>query len=801
MNRAEKRRQQKLAKKAARKGTSSSPILLTHNQQPISIEQAIALGVEHHNAGRLPEAEGFYNQILQADPNQPIALHFLGVIALQVGENDIAVDLIGKALTIKPDYVEAHYNLGNGLQERGNLVDAVASYHKAIAIRPDYVQAHSNLGNVLQEQGKLDDAVASYHRALAIVPDFAEVHCNLGNVLQEQGKLEDAVASYHKALAINPDYVEANSNLGLALQKQGKLDDAVASYNKALAINPDFAEAHYNLGNVHQEQGKIDDAFTHHRLAITLSPQDNSFWAALAQSIRTISFGSVDERLWQDLLNLLDRPTVRPSEIIGPIISALAHHQEFSHVFRIAESIEPDSNIAYQPMAAQLSTIPLFLRLIALTPINDLKIERVLSLLRRSMLQETLAGNIEDDSLPFASALALQCYTNEYVYFESDEETLWVERLQQKIAGLVELKQDVPAYLVVTLGAYRYLHQFPWAQSLADLDWDKDTSVVIERQISEPLTELTLRTEITCLTRVVGSVSQSVREQYEENPYPRWVNTRIADKGKPIGAVLKSHLHFEMGDYQSPESPEILIAGCGTGQHALNTASYFKDARVLAVDLSLSSLSYAMRKTNELGFSNIDYAQADIMELSSLERQFDLIESVGVLHHLGDPLAGWQILVDLLRPGGLMKIGLYSETARQSVVEGRSLISEKGYTASAKDISQCRQDFIAMAEGGDQLMAHLTDLNDFYSLSECRDLLFHVQEHRFTLPQVKAALTSLKLEFLGFEMSDQSVLRQFKETYLKKNALTSLSQWHEFELKNPDTFIGMYQFWCQKRHL
>jgi SAM-dependent methyltransferase len=489
---------------------------------------------------------------------------------------------------------------------------------------------------------------------------------------------------------------------------------------------------------------------------------------------------------------------VHPSSITSPIISALDHHPKFSRALKLASNIETDSKTSYQLLAKQLSTIPLFLRLMEVTPINDLKIEQLLTSLRKSMLQEAIMGNLEEEGLPFASALALQCFTNEYAYYETDEETSSIERLQQQITELIEQTRDVQPILIATLGAYRPLHTFPWAQKLADYEWDNDISVVINRQILEPFTERSLRSQITNLTPIKDLVSQSVREQYEENPYPRWINPGLVDKGKPIGTVLRG-LQFDIGNYQSPETPDILIAGCGTGQHAIETASRYKNSQVLAMDLSLSSLSYAKRKTNELNISNIEYTQADIMELGSLDRKFDLIESAGVLHHLGDPLAGWKVLVDLLRPGGLMKIGLYSEAARQSVVEGRSIIADKEYTTSPEDIRQCRQDIVALTNRGHAKLEGILNFKDFFSLSECRDLLFHVQEHRFTLPQIKTALKSLKLKFLGFEMQDQSIRRKFKETYPKKSALTSLTKWHEFELKNPDTFISMYQFWCQKK--
>jgi SAM-dependent methyltransferase len=322
---------------------------------------------------------------------------------------------------------------------------------------------------------------------------------------------------------------------------------------------------------------------------------------------------------------------------------------------------------------------------------------------------------------------------------------------------------------------------------------------VILRQIAEPTEEQSLRSQIPRLTPVQNSTSQAVRRQYEENPYPRWINTSIAGKAETVGDLLRgSPLYLDLGDYESPESPEILVAGCGTGQHALQTASKFSNSRVLAVDLSLSSLTYAARRTRDLGFSNIEYGQGDIMELGSLGRRFDLIESVGVLHHLGDPLAGWRVLVNLLKPGGLMYIGLYSETARHNIISGRFLVAEEGYTTSPEDIRRCRQDIIAMAEDGNQEMANICKMNDFFNLSNCRDLLFHVQEHRFTLPQIEKALESLKLKFLGFSMRDSSVLRKFRKTHPGRRALTSFSPWHEFELENPDTFRGMYLFWCKK---
>jgi SAM-dependent methyltransferase len=238
---------------------------------------------------------------------------------------------------------------------------------------------------------------------------------------------------------------------------------------------------------------------------------------------------------------------------------------------------------------------------------------------------------------------------------------------------------------------------------------------------------------------------------------------------------------------------EFLIAGCGTGQHSIETAQSFKGAQVLAVDLSLSSLSYAKRKTRELGLTSIEYAQADLLQLGTLDRSFDVIEAIGVLHHLADPLAGWRILLSLLRPGGFMRLGLYSEVARRNIVKARVLIVEQGYGATAGEIRLSRQRVM------DQSAIFGTTINslDFFSTSACRDLLFHVQEHRMLLTGIDAFLRQNNLTFLGFEI-DGDVLHAYKQRFPSDPAATNLGQWQTFENENPDTFVGMYQLWIQK---
>ena len=221
---------------------------------------------------RIPEAVACYRRALELKPDYAEAHNNLGNALKDQGKLDEAVACYRRALELKPDYAEAHNNLGNALKDQGKLDEAVACYRRALELKPDYAEAHNNLGIALKDQGKLDEAVACYRRALELKPDYAEAHNNLGIALKDQGKLDEAVACYRRALELKPDYAEAHNNLGIALKDQGKLDEAVACYRRALELKPDYAEAHNNLGIALKDQGKLDEAVACYRRALELKP-------------------------------------------------------------------------------------------------------------------------------------------------------------------------------------------------------------------------------------------------------------------------------------------------------------------------------------------------------------------------------------------------------------------------------------------------------------------------------------------------------------------------------------------------
>jgi protein O-GlcNAc transferase len=289
MNRAEKRRQEKLAKKAARKAKpdiATSPLRENQNQENT---QALALGLQHHKEGRLPEAEKIYRQILQSEPTQPSALHLLGMIAFQMGKNDAAADLINSAITHKPDYAEAHSNLGMVNYELGHHDEAIGNFRQSIAIMPTHTEAHYNLGSVLKEIGKMDEALASFHQAIALKPDYADAYNNMGLVHQQRKKMDEALDCFHQAIAFNPDHAEAHNNLGIAYRRQKQLEKAVACFLKAVAIDPDFAQAYSNLGTVYKDQKRLGEAIASYRKAVDIKPD---YASAHSNLILTLNYST-----------------------------------------------------------------------------------------------------------------------------------------------------------------------------------------------------------------------------------------------------------------------------------------------------------------------------------------------------------------------------------------------------------------------------------------------------------------------------------------------------------------------------
>ena len=579
-------------------------------------------------------------------------------------------------------------------------------------------------------------------RAIEDLVAQARLHFDLRDFTTAQKLCKDVLSDA-------PSHVVSLNLMGLMAQESGRHAKAVKFFGKAIAADPDNAPCHYNIGSSYEALNERDKAAIHFKEAIALG----------------MSRGEVDNHL------------VMQGVAIGAglerIKAAWPRRPSAAELFR-APSIASDVLFCCGLETVRLSGFVA----------EKLLTEARYALLRLAGEIAPAFGCIEPSILSFCAALAQQCFINEYVYAQSDEEVRQVAALRDLMQEKLNAGGSIPPFLPAVIAAYSALHTLPMAESLAQMTWPKALAGLVRQQLLEPAEEARDRPTIPALTPIAEQ-SAPVRRMYEENPYPRWM--LITKDVLPPGSQRNV---ADDGGILPRE--DILVAGCGTGHKAIRTALLFQHANVLAIDMSLASLAYARRKAREAKVPNIEFAQADIMNLASIGRRFDKIEVIGVLHHLVDPLAGWRILLSLLRPGGVMVVGLYSVSARKGINAARAIVSERGYRPTPEGIRMCRQDLIR----DDWLRKELGSIHDFFTMSDCRDMLFHVMEHQFTIAQIKAFIKEQGLSFLGFDI-DQENLGKFQRQFPDPNALVDLDCWERFEAANPRAFIQTYLFYVQ----
>jgi tetratricopeptide (TPR) repeat protein/2-polyprenyl-3-methyl-5-hydroxy-6-metoxy-1,4-benzoquinol methylase len=758
--------------------------------------QLLQAAIDHHQRGQLAEAERLYRSVLERDPRQPDALHFLGLAALQQGRSEEAATLIARSLEANKRNAEAHYHLGLACAALGRFKEVETHNRRVIALSPTHAPAHLNLGNALRALGQPREAAAAYRRAIAIAPNMPDAHFNLANVLSEQG--DDAIAAYQRAIALRPDYLQARHNLALALLAQRRVDAAIAELDRVLAAQPAFAEALVARALAAQFKGRPSEALACLARAVTLSEDIDArrMFCECATALREVpnipGLRGLIERA-------LDEPWHRPRDL-APFAALMLRQSDSpaAPVLNRFATVGGASGLSGQELSS-LAQDNLLQAILENAMIAQDWLEAALTAARSALAARACAtpeATPDIAILRLACTLARQCFINEYVFDLDDDDRASCGALRQTLVSALAANTQPRALTIALAAAHEPLHAIEGADRLLQWTWDAPVEALLTQQIREPAAERTMRADMKVLTPITEGVSSLVRAQYEENPYPRWVKVARAPRATPLARIIRNAFPLSSFRDVGIDNPAMLIAGCGTGQYASEIAQQIAGVRVTALDLSLASLAYAKRKSAELGLSNIDYAQADIVALPGTGLRFDIIESGGVLHHMADPFAGWRGLLSMLNPGGLMRLAFYSERARQFVVAAREMIAKDGYRPDPDGIRAIRR---AIRSLPDDAPAHrVAQVGDFYSTSECRDLLFHVQEHRLTLPQIADVVAAENLDFLGFELANKSVAAAYLARFPDDPAMTDLANWDAFERDHPLSFFGMYEFWVQK---
>ena len=794
------RKQRRAASHAVKRNSGSGQAILPSPAIPILAAAQAACKV-----GDQKRATLLCRQALDADPQHVDSLQFAGIVLLEQGLAEEAVGLIGKALLMSPARPDLHYTMASAFRALSRLPEATTHFKRAAELQPEHAAALNNLGRVLHEQGELAAAGEAYAAALLRTND-PRVRCNLGNLQLDQAKFEAALQSFSAARRQAPSLPEAHAGIGRVLLLQGRPEMARGSFAEALRLRPTQSEFHDDLARSLLACGRANDALEImvHRLAHGETPTSRRLFVTAAQAAMPPDEPAPIRPLLQ---RALTEGWARPGHLARMTTALVARGtavaETLKRVDRAWPMRLPAADLLGPGGLAPLAGDGLLIAMLVAAPISDRGLERMLTSLRSVLVNRATAARFEPqaqtgpdiENLSFWSALASQCFLNEYAFATDDAETTAVDRLRDDATAAIEAGASISPLALLATAACSSLATLPGCTRLLARSWPGAMANVLAQQVQEPLEEARLRTAIPQLTPISDAVSCAVQAQYEQHPYPRWTMAELSDR------PLKLHAYIAQLFPGVPLLPPLngdgcnmLVAGCGTGQQSLEVATTFRDAHVVAVDLSLASLAYAQRMTNASGIGNITYGQGDLLALGTLGRRFDVIQATGVLHHTANPMLAWRTLLDTLKPHGFMHVGLYSQLARRDVVVVRAFIAAQGWAATTEGIRQCRQ---AMLDADDDTpLRRLSGSLDFSTVSGCRDLLFHVHEHLLTLQAIRAFLTKNQLAFLGFDLPP-SVTQSYRALAPLDATMVDLASWEAFEHKHPTTFAGMYQFWVQ----
>lgn len=656
-------------------------------------------------------------------------------------------------------------NQGMAMKAAGRDAEAIPLLTEALKADPSLADVHFTLAVMARTKPELKLDIDAVNRSIRDKATLCKSYLVILNILKGRKQYAEALICQEELCRLMPDNQDEKANLAL-------LHNLGGTRTKALEI---FAE----LMRDHPETKKYKGLFLSIMGPVVLQEHNVLLVDALQSAFGNIYEANLSKVFPVWIRLIMNHPSCRDLQTVEKLITQAEFDQW-------AEKNKLEN--------CDFLTCPLFIDGIRLLIITDTVLELFLTRMRRWMCLNAskLANeNRLESFVPFLCALGEQCFFNEYIFIQDKQE-------QDAIAELIKTGPEnagniTPAQYFALISCYQPLiDAFPDNAELFVTVSQKSPSFsqLVNIQFNAPIEEAAIRNRLESFGTLQDFVSQKVQQQYEEHPYPRWNslnNYPLPNDDLPFVQELR------MKPYR------ILVAGCGTGRHAIGTAACYPNAHVTAIDLSRASLAYAQRKATESGLGNrLRFIHADILEMKDWDGEFDIIESSGVLHHMNDPFKGWQTLNNLLIPGGYFKVGLYSELAREQIVEARNFVAQGGYAPTDEGIRQCRADILALPSSN-PMRKKLISFTDFFSTSLLRDLIFHVQEHRMTLPQIDGMMQQLGLSCISVNMTIPEIVTRFDKMFPQDIHRCNLMNWHEFEQKFPETFSGMYQFWCQKQ--
>lgn len=729
---------------------------------------------------------------------------------------ETAPSLADAVARIDPYDIEAWGRLATVLDDTGQAADAVDVLKKGLSYNPSSAPLHDRLAGMLYKGG--DAKGASFHlgKAVEFDPASANAWNNLAKISAQNNQLPEAERCFKRAVAAAPNQPYYLLELGkflLLLGRQAEverlLDQAdelsqlfhrpsapAAAFPQFVTLRLEIAK---RMADRYLQSGRPTQALGHLEQAVLLGA-DSTVQTLFMQLLLQAEFSAPRWSLKPILERAFRDHWVNPVQLGRLVARLLLLETDYQELTVLSKDGIPIFNTV---VAHRALTDPLLLSLLGHTVVADPAMEQLLTDVRRGMLRlfAESANSVAAAYLPFCAffaALANQCFATEFSYAVSEEEAAEHASLLDRCRAAMSIGQSPQPFEIVTLACYDALGKIFDTAELLQYVWPSWIETVITRQMREPVTEGELKGEIPELTPVDDAGSLAVQQQYEENPFPRWFDPPVRTERQTLSAWVRRNFPNGPDIGGTPEGGryETLVAGCGTGQEVAAFSLMLSDVAYLAIDLSLTSLAYALRRSGEMGLENVTFARGDLLQLRDLGRRFDVVISAGVLHHLDDPIDGWRTLRDVTKPGGVMLIALYSELARQDIARARVFAEAGDYGVSARGLRRFRSDILRLTPSPpwrDTLLAR----DDFYSLSMVRDLVFPARETTFDIEKIEAALAALDLRFRGFSVN-ADVRQAFQHRFGTEADMMSLPQWRVFEQENPGIFFNMYHLLAER---
>ncbi len=758
--------------------------------QKLSEKDLKAHSINNHIKGNLDEAEKGYIAFLKNGYSDADIISNYALICEEKGENDKAIKLYKKCAKSYPNHIYTKLNLSFLYYKLNNLEKAERIIEEAIKLKPSFPNSYCIKGLILKSLNRYDEAKLSLKQAIELDNNYFDAYINLGLLNKDSNKYDEAEKYYLKALEINNKSAIAHLNLGACYKEKLEIEKAILHTEKAIEIDNKLEKCYLNLASIYNQIGDYKKSLSLTKKEILLNKNSELSFQLLSELIKKGELLDTSKKDNRELLNnILNRKDISHRELFGCINRMIS--KEILVKLSVLES-DLYENYDFNTLINQKELIKALSLIIFCSPLW----EKVLVNIRKNiLLTYSDKDKVSNSILNFTIALGSQCFLNEYVYYTSKEENHKLKELKKTINN--NKNKD---YKLAIISCYQSLSLVnDEIISLNDYKSNnKELNNLLILQIKELYNEKQISKGIKKIGNIKDFISKEVKNQYELNPYPRWRYNSYAKENKlNFLSVINSEIYPKTIRSNSGQSKNrkinILIAGCGTGIQIVE-ASRYSNCEITAIDLSNTSISYAKRKVDEYGLKNVDFIEMDLLELTALNKRFDLIECSGVLHHMNDPSNGLSNLFNVLKPKGFIKLGLYSKYAREEILKARELIKEKNIKPNVDGIRSFRNDVL---NGEIKQLNKITNWSDFYSTSMCRDLCFHTHEKCYSLIEIKEMLKVSNLEFLGFTLS-----KDIKDKYQRFNkdidSLEDLELWDKFEKLNPNSFREMYQFWARK---